>query len=178
MGLEDYIMKRLHEYALTPQGKKEIKEKYGIDYGKSNSIAFRECGEKMKEILYRHITTFTSTNPDGSVNCPLQYFNKNDIIVGQPKMSADGKMEINISFREGSLDRDSFVKTEHLENIVLLFTRGYKAKSYVRGYWKPAGRIVKSRISREPNQFLSSAVEEFNLTIGKKAIAELDIKYK
>lgn len=43
-----------------------------------------------------------------------------------------------------------------------LFNNGWSANGRVWGYWKTAGHIVGSRITREASNFIDNAVSEFN----------------
>lgn len=186
---EEYIMQLVDQYAKSPAGKKQIKKQYGVDYiglakptritsaSKNEMIKY---GEAMKKILYEHIQPL------------IKSITLDDIIVGSPTQSLTGEWNITISFREGSLVRDSLSlddsdgnghpRERTLNNIVLLFAKGYHASRYVYGWWVTKygnHGSVRSRKDRPGNDFLILAVNEFNSLYGKNiGRAELLGDYK
>lgn len=188
MITEAYIMKLVDEYAKSPAGKAEIKKKYGIDYtgkqgtpggftGKVKSSELIKYGEIMKKVLFIYIQPI------------IKSITLDDIKVEDPYKNANGQWVVNVSFKEGSLRRDSLDTEDYpygIENIVLLFAKGYHANNYAYGLWNvaPPGRAynfksVRSRTDREGNDFLIKAVEDFNTNFGKGiAKAELLGDYK
>lgn len=192
--LEEYILKRLERYANSAEGKAQIKKQYGIDLKKKhiyvgdpqkakvNESAFIKFGEQMKQILYAYTSPL------------IKSITLDDIIVGSPMRDKDGQWSIEISFREGSLHRDSLYDgnrgeyADGLKNIVLLFAKGYHAKNYVYGMWDITGgrsnfwldwKDVRSKKDRSGDDFLIRAVNEFNTRVGKDvARAELLGDYK
>lgn len=168
----DYIMNSLKRWASTKRGKAVIKEKYGIDYDDKRNTALKKYANKMKEILYNHVhSVIKSIEPD-------------DIVVGNFVVNKDGRLTVKISFREGSLHRESLrpdLYPEGLENIVLLFAHGYETKNPIYGVWKnsrsyPA--VIEGKRSRAANNFLYDAVAEFNAYGGKIAQAVLESEYR
>lgn len=165
---EKEIMKLVKEFANSPEGKKKIKEKYGIEYNeKIDPKSLKSFGEKMKQILVEDDTMKEI------------HIGNNDIIVGEPVETKNG-WRISISFIEESLKRESLYddyldgywgddpgrKTadgdyRRLQDIVLLYTRGYNARNYVydRDYGVFGGH---SKLSRPPNSFLKNCVATFN----------------
>ena len=177
MITEKKIMEIIKEYAKSPQGKAQIKQKYGVEYAeKVDKDELKQYGEKMKAILFKHITPL------------IDSISMNDIIVGDVKETKEG-YQLQISFRENSLRRESlyldgYYGDEELQNIVLLFARGYHARDYVYGYWSKLGQSlswtqdrIRSKKDREPNPFLKEAVAEFNSSAKGLAIAKLEEKY-
>lgn len=179
MITEKYIMGLVRRYADTPQGRAEIKRKYGVEY--REDISDKELisyGEKMKQILFEHI------------NREIRSVTLDDIIVEDPQVDKQGRVTLKISFKEGSLHRDSLYLEgypEGLENIILLFARGYHAKDYVYGLWNLPNRTwrggndfvgVRSRKDRAPSNFLYNAISEFNSISNGIAVARLEEKYK
>ena len=174
---EQEIMKLVKEYAKSPEGKKKIKETYGIEYSERiDEKSLKAYGEKMKAILFKHTAAvIDSISPD-------------DIIVGDVKETAEG-YTLEISFREERLRRESLYVDEYygddeLQNIVLLFAKGYHARDYVYGFWSKPGEGVtwyqpriRSRKDREPNPFLKNAVAEFNQSSKGIAVATLEGEY-
>lgn len=177
---ESYINKLIEQYAKSPAGKAEIKKKTGLTYvDKDPSAMLTAYGEQMKGVLYKH------------VNALIKSITPEDIIVQKPYQDSNGIWRLEISFREGSLRRESLDTDDYpegLTNIVLLFAKGYHARDYVYGLWNTTGRVgthwiywkdVRSRKDRDGNDFLIQAVNEFNNGYGKgMAIAELVGNYK
>lgn len=161
------IMKLVKEYAKSPEGKAEIKRVYGVDYDenftkqKADSII-----KAMKTILFKHVNTVINS------------IQLDDIVAGELTVE-DGKAMARISFKEGSLHRESLIPEFHpegIKDIVLLFETGYHASQSVHGLWHD--KETYSRTDREPNSFLQDAVEEFNNKYKGTAIARLDGVYK
>ncbi len=176
---EKYIMKLVKEYAKSPEGQAEIQKKYGVQYReKIPQSELMAYGEKMKQILFAHI------------NPIIKSITMDDIIVEPPVVNKGGRLSMKISFREGSLHRESLYEDgypEGLSNIVLLFARGYHASDYAYGLWGLPNQTwyggsgfvsVRSRKDREPNHFLHDAVNEFNGSSGGFAVAKLEEKYQ
>lgn len=171
---EEYIMKRVEKWALSPNGQEKIKKITGKKYvpeskryttGENKELAY---GEKMKEILFKKISLV------------IKSISIDDIIVGKPYRDKNGGVRLQISFREGSMHRASLnPHSEGIENIVLLFTQGYHAQKGVHGIWKRKDGEVEiwSRRHREPDDFLKNAVDEFNVYAEGKAVAKLEKKY-
>lgn len=174
MITESYINKLIEQYAKSPAGKAEIKKKTGMEYvDKDPTAMLTTYGEQMKNILYKH------------VNALIKSITLNDIVVQKPYMDSDGLWRLEVSFRDGSLERDSLYLDGDdpvLHNIVLLFAKGYNARNYVYGWWiTKYGNHgdVRSRKEREGSDFLIQAVNEFNNGAGKGiARAELLGDYK
>lgn len=170
MITESYINKLIEDYAKSPAGKAAIKKQTGITYvDKDPSAMLMEYGERMKQILYYHVNALIkSVVPD-------------DIIVERPYQDSDGLWKLKLSFREGSLRRDSLDLDDYpegLNNIVLLFAKGYNARDYVYGRWMTQYGThgdVRSRKSREGNDFLIQAVNEFNHNGDGKVIARAEL---
>ncbi len=188
MLTEEYIMKLLERYANSRAGREELKRQ-GVDIPKGERITAPKAGEKhvtieeltrygeeMKSILFAH------------VNPLIKSISFDDIVVGRPKKDKEGNWSLTVSFRNGSLHRDSLYTGANgeyengLANIVLLFAKGYHAKNYVYGVWKnsSSAKRIKSRKDRAGSDFLIRAVDEFNALHGADgtATAELLGKYK
>lgn len=164
---EDYIMKLVEQYAKSPKGKAEIKKRTGIVYvDKDPSAMLMAYGKQMKSILYKH------------VNSLIKSITLDDIVVEKPYQDSNGQWKLKLSLNNlhrDSLDTDNY--SEGLNNIVLLFAKGYHARNYVYGSWTDKYGYhgdVRSRKDREGSDFLIQAVKEFNEGAGKGiAIAEL-----
>lgn len=118
--------------------------------------------EEMKEILFRHITADTQT--DGRRG--LANFPKNAIIVEPPVAVGGGSVDyiINISFDAEALRRQSlnpFTYPDGINDIISLFVHGYDARGAVVGTWH-GEENVWSLQHRDPNDFMTRAVAEFN----------------
>lgn len=184
MITESYINKLIEQYAKSPAGKAAIKKETGLIYtDKDPSAMLMQYGEQMKVILYQRI------------NPLIKSITLDDLVVRKPYEGSDALWRIDISFKEGSLERDSLSLDEYdgqgrprenrLYNIVLLFAKGYHATKnggYVYGWWVDKYGThgdVRSRKDREGNDFLVQAVNEFNNGLGKDiARAELLGDYK
>jgi len=171
---EEKIMELVKKYASSKKGKEAIKKKYGVDYV-DDPKELMVYGEQMRNIVFQHISPI------------IRSITISDIVVGQPVLNESGQYELKLSFKEGALHRDSLYEEgypEGLNNIVLLFAHGYHASSYVYGAWasssKDSTKRIRSRISREPNNFLQAAVAEFNSSPSIKgvAVATLENEYK
>lgn len=157
------IMELVKEYAKSEEGKAAIKETYGIAYDeKFNKQKARAYVKQMRDILYSHVSTL------------IKSLAKEDILVGKVECDEKGRWTAKISFAEGALRRESLAPNlypDGLQDIVLLFERGYHASHSLHGEWH--GDIVASRVSREPNGFLQDAVDEFNRKNSAVATASL-----
>lgn len=168
----EYIMEALKRWASTKKGKAAIKEKYGIDYDDKRNESLKKYAEKMKEILYNH------------VHSVIKSIEMDDIEIGDFKVNKSGQLTVKISFREGSLHRESLrpdLYPDGLDNIVLLFAHGYETKNPIYGVWNnsrsyPA--IIEGKRSRAANNYLNEAVAEFNAYGGKIAQAVLESEYR
>lgn len=158
---EKYIMDLVRVYANSPAGKKKIKKITGITYMEENpSQLLVKQGEAMKRILYE------------KTHALIKSITLEDIIVGCPYQDENGNWQLEISFRDGALHRDSLDDMnypEGLHNIVLLFAKGYHAENYAYGLWRTGHNLygsdyksIRSRKSRDSNDFLDKAVEDFN----------------
>lgn len=174
MITESYIMKLIRDYASSPAGKNAIKKKTGLTYVDNDPGAILMMyGEKMKAILFEHVYAL------------IKSITMDDIVVGKPYQNESGIWSIDISFREGSLHRDSLDLENYqdgLNNIVLLFAKGYRASNYVYGWWVTKfgnhGKVL-SRRERAGSDFLIRAVNDFNEEYGKDiAVAALVGDYK
>lgn len=168
---QKYIMNLLREYASSPAGKKQIKKKYGAEYVGTylTKSQMKQYGEKLKATLLDYITPL------------IKSITADDIIVGEPWMNKKTKeWRLNISFNEENLARKSLVPGQRLNNIVLLFTKGYHASRQVYGEWvTPNGtKYIASRVQRDPNDFLQRAVDMFNAESNGVVKAQLSGRYK
>ena len=146
-------------------GKKNAKFVARFDDGSSKAKADRDKmnlkAEEMKEVLFRHLTA--DTQADGRRG--LADFPKDAIIIGKPvAIGNTGDYRIDISFDADSLRRQSLspdAYPEGITDIISLFVHGYNAKGSVVGSWHGADDVWSLR-HRDPNDFMSRAVDEFN----------------
>lgn len=146
-------------------GKKNAKFVARFDDGSSKAKADRDKmnlkAEEMKEVLFRHLTADTQTNGRRG----LADFPKGAIIIGKPvAIGNTGDYRIDISFDANSLRRQSLspdAYPEGITDIISLFVHGYNAKGSVIGSWHGEDNVWSLR-HRDPNDFMSRAVEEFN----------------
>lgn len=175
---EKTIMDIIEKYAESESGKKQIKEKYGIDY---DGKTLRKYGKRMKEILYQAIKGVMSeqNSRGGDAHQSFSSFPEDGIIVGNVTKGKGGILTVKISFSDEAISRDSFTAgSGGLKNIILLFTKGYNIDSahLPRGNWR--GQSVVAKKHREPNDFLQRAIDKFNTEVGGDAIAVLADEYK
>jgi len=167
---EKHIMKLLKEFASTPEGKKVIKDTYGIDYDpkkdKGKTLQeYKKWGEEMKLIL------FEKTQP------VINSISLDDILVGEPVKDKNGRYTLSISLQ--NVKRESLQPEKYpdgIENIVLHFSRGWSARGSVRGAWRGVDGVWSKR-SREANPFVYDAIREFNQKAKKAAVATAGIEY-
>lgn len=146
-------------------GKKNAKFVARFDDGLSKAKTDRDKmnlkAEEMKEVLFRHLTADTQT--DGRRG--LADFPKDAIIIGKPvSIGNTGDYRIDISFDADSLRRQSLspdAYPEGITDVISLFVHGYNAKGSVVGSWHGEDNVWSLR-HRDPNDFMSRAVEEFN----------------
>lgn len=161
-------MELLHKYASSPSGRKRIKDTYGVDYGGGLSKKKVEAwGERMKVILGKYI------------HSNIASVDKHDIIVDKPIIDEDGNYKINISLQD--VDRASLVPSKYpdgVPDIVLHFTTGWNAQKSTYGFWETAGKVVKSRMTKAPEDFVFDAINVFNKEAVGIAEAVPSGKYK
>lgn len=182
----------IEKYSRTPAGKSEIraamdkkKKKFvarfqgdsGYKMSASDRAEMRTKAEQMKSILHKHITQDTGIGErEGLINFP-----ESAIVIGNPKAIGNtGNYEVSISFDAEALRRSSLDPTNYpagITDIIKLFVRGYDAKGSVFGEWH--GEQHASLRHREPNSFMSDAVQEFNdNNKDGSVVAVLTTKYK
>ena len=177
MNLEQYVTKLVKDWAATSDGKRAIKQKFDVkydpDFSNADVVAY---AEKMREILLRWIQT------------KVPSFTKEDIVIETPEQTKRG-ICVKLSFVKNKLKRESLFVDEYdgVDDIVLLMTKGYHARDYVYGQWyRPnmtwygAGDFinVRSRKDRDPDNFMSEAVQEFNAQAKGDVVAILNREYK
>ena len=167
---EKTLFNMVKKYAATSEGRKQIKKKTNIDYNpqkdRSKIINMRSYANLMKSILLKHI------------NLHIKSVSADDIVIESPIIDESGVYTMHLSFRSGSVARQSLqpdMYPEGIENIVLHFTHGWAAKNYLRGDWH--GQQVWSRQIRPGSSFMQRAVDEFNSKVKGIATAELSLEY-
>lgn len=155
---EKYIMEEIKKYLKTPEGKQVLKEN-GITQVKGGYVfteEMQEYGEEMRDILYKHISSV------------IKSFKKEDIIINKPHLNKNTGAFISLSFKGKALKRPSLIQQYYsqngqpdgVEDIILLFSNGYKASSQVYGTWR--GKSTNSLTERKGDDFLMDAIVEFN----------------
>ena len=167
---EKYINDLLKKYAKTPEGKKAV-----VNYFlNENREHISSAAADMAKILLRYVQK------------EIDSITMEDIYIGLPKVNRKYEIEMMVGFREDNLQRNSLWQERYpdgIENIVLLFSRGYKTKGRVQGRWEhpKTGEVIRewtySKTSREPSTFLQDAVLEFNTANKYGATAVLTEKY-
>lgn len=101
----------------------------------------------------------------------------NVMIDGTKQVDKNGNQIITFDFDKRQLHRSSLYEEEYengIDDIVALFSKGYKARNYVYGWWDGHGGYgdlgrnlewsswIRSRIQRSPDPFILMAVAKFN----------------
>ena len=178
---EAQILEYIKQYSETKEGKEKIAKvtrgrpfvpeytAWGDSISKEERAFMKSVGSDMVEILYDRISGVVKS------------FRIEDIIIGEPYKVGD-QYGISISFNEEALRRESLVPDRYpdgVSNIIRLFVTGYHARNNVRGPWMTHGGIVVDSVKdREPNSFMSDAVNEFNMKFKDIARASLAEEYK
>ena len=157
---ETFLSEAIEKFASSPDGKKQIKKKYGVDYDK-NSKGMSQAdlmayAEKAKRILYSHIVS----------QVPGIMFH--NIKINQPVVNKDGTTTVVLSLRD--VQRESLQPKRHwrgIEDIVLHFARGWSARYRIWGTWH--GQEVGSRQRRESHPFILRALKEIKNELGEVA---------
>lgn len=181
------INKELQAYIDTPEGKRDMEETLGVEFGYSETEA-RLIAEELKfAIINAYKAQLDPRNTE-------RYFNIDLVKVGTARLIKDC-YKVIISFNTKALARrslhcvgsmgykkpysvstsvgqDSFTG-EGIQDIFSLFTNGYHASNYAYGAWwdsatdsgerdNPYGYItIRSKKSREPNPFIKDTIRSF-----------------
>ena len=184
---EKQIMNLLRNYANSPEGRKKIKEVYGIDYDpreKETVNKIKGKAEEMRRILFKHIKTNKNAGEENQEW--IKSFSINDIIIDKPQ-KINGEWSVKLSLNSKALRRESLYEDEYREgvyDIILLLSKGYHAKDYVYGLYKDRKTYsyewvsIRSKKDRDPDPFLENAINEFNDIQKDEAKAELIGKYQ
>lgn len=153
MSLEE----KLRAFAKTPKGKKMVA---------SSPVVISEAkkdAETMRDILAAKTASVIKSVGADAIN------------ISAPEPREEG-LTVELNFAPEAVIRHSLVpeKFEDIENIVLLFSRGWSARGVVWGEWH--GRTVASRRFYPPNPFMKEAVEAFNSGV-RHGRAVLNDKY-
>ena len=176
---EKYILKKISSHLNNSKNKKQIKGQFL----EINQDRMKNLAQEMAAQLWR------------GVSARIHSMEPEDIIVGDIEETNDG-FKIAISFDKEALHRNSMAHDgfntlekyeDGIDNIVLLFTRGYKARSRVYGIWDTYKKgkwlhwhegIDTSRQERDPDPFLQEIVDDFNSKHKKEVHAVLNTNYK
>lgn len=168
--------KMCENYIKTPEGQKLVAHrKDDIISGKASAVGsgivtletMKLMGQKMKDILYGEIVNVIPSFDIGAIE------------ISEPQKQSDGNYGISITIASNALHRDSLWQDGYpngVDNIVLLFEKGWSASNSVYGKWH--GKNISSRVYNPPNDFMQRAVDAFNSYAVKGAKAELGDTYK
>lgn len=130
--------------ATTPSGQKLV-----------NADVAYDLAQKLGNIIMSHIP--------GNISNSI-----NSMVCNGPFLVNGGRSyECDLHF-DGDLSRPSLSGDGGVSNIVALFNNGYLASDYVYGWWDSHDIAVRSKLYREPLQFMQDAVNEFNSIYGKQ----------
>lgn len=150
------VMAKLKEWEKSNAGKEKIKET--INRLIDNDIRQTEAGSRVLTVAW--VTELAIELGDMIIaNSPTQI--DFDVSVDAASRTDSGGIEATISIT-GNLKRPSLWSDvfDGVENIVVLFEKGYSARATVWGYWN--GDFTWSLQSREGLGFVQGAVESFN----------------
>lgn len=124
--------------------------------GQSNKVGaatMQICANELKDVLMEHIKAVIPSINDGLITI--------DIVVTKQECSA------NLYFNESMLHRDSLEPTVYggVDNIIKLFTFGYKLEPYQQVFGDWHGQFYASKLERLPDHFLKEAIDDFNSRI-------------
>ena len=167
---QDFLDEAIKKFITSPQGRKQIKEKIGLNYvpsgtgsGGVGTVAQADVlalAEKAKRILYGHIIS------------QVPGIMLHNIKVSRPIIGKDGMTTVTLSLVD--VERESLQPNRYwrgVEDIVLHFARGWNAKYQLRGNWH--GQNVGSRQWRDSHPFMQRAIKAINTELGEAAEATL-----
>lgn len=153
----DY-QKIIEDYVNSPQGRKFLKERQGLDIGYT-SEQMRIIGENLQRDI---IQAFLALVKDPYASAA---FDSNSIEVHVNPSTTRDTARVTVLFRPDVLRRPSLYKYEDpidesakfgVYDIIGLFTQGYYAFSYAYGVW---GRYVNGTMVEEDNSCIRSRAE-------------------
>lgn len=162
-----YIKEVLDDFVKSDEGKAYIKQETGLTYDpkftrqKANSYV-----QKAARIIFEEISGV------------IKSFQMTDLIIGEVKTDENGRFYAEITLNPAAIRRDSLYPEKYpegIENIVLHFAHGWNANGTVYGSWH--GKVVPSRETRSPNDYLKNAVLRINTETEGVLTAELASQY-
>lgn len=180
----EYVNSLLESFLKTGSGSKAVREHIG-KYGASG-VNLKEANELVEDLIVdlRH-----------RLRAVIPGFDTNAVHASPAVADKRGRIIVKIAIDNDALWRDSLtplpssaeisgwknyaVRNGRLgtDNIVLQFAKGWDASGKsVFGDWH--GKYVQSTHHREPNDFLASAVNEFNRNAPAGVHAKLEDKYR
>lgn len=157
------ISNKLNAWAHSPAGQKAMSQK--IDEYIDKDIRKTQAGGRVLTVqwvrelaqeLCRMIESNAASLPD-SVKA-----NVASISPFRPQKGRGGAIKAEINFQSVWLSRESLEPERYggIDNIIVLFEKGYTAKGQVFGEWH--GEMVKSLTHRDGLGFIENAVSDFN----------------
>lgn len=175
---------KINTFLKSKEGKQKIADakakalKEGRTFGQPGASVSKEdaikAAKRFKQILLNILHT-------GSSDWNLESIEDKDIIIGEPEVTKDGKINIDIWFDEKAVFRPSLDPSrfsEGVPNIVVHLTHGWNAAGAVTGTWyskRGTFEDTTSRMSFNGDDFMQEAVNQFNEE--KLGTAELNEKY-
>lgn len=174
------IEEQLRAFAKTDRFRKLCNEakidckKSGKRFGQPGSGLTKEeaigCAENMAQILRSEVMEIRNIYGEPFLD---------HIEVGEPMPNPDGSYRVNVWFNRDEMHRDSLYPEKYpdgIENIALLFAKGYDARTQVFGV-DSHGKSVASLTHRGPNDFMGRAISRFNENMRGFAVAEANEQY-
>lgn len=103
--------------------------------------------DELRRVLYKYIREV------------IDSFEEDDIEIGTPRPDENGNYIVELRFRPERVWRPSLTGEGGVDNIVLLFSKGYDAGAQVYGEWH--GSRIGSRTHLEGDDFLLRAIDEY-----------------
>lgn len=175
------IMGKVRAYANSPEGKARMKSYVNgqIASGKTTTdsgaqvVNLAEMEGAAAALANMVISAAASSGVPGSVMAAVS-----SISSTAPYKVSDTGYRIDLFFT-ANLHRESLYSEGYdgVHNIIALFNNGYMASNTVYGLWH--GKNIRSKIAREPLDFMQSAVSQFNASYGGTyhAVATLSGEY-
>ena len=180
----EYINRLLGEYIRSGAGKQAVQNHLakggtaGVDMAKANALA-----QEMTDLLATHILSVIPSFDTSAIHALPAVTSKNGDLSIQIVIDEDALWRDSLSSNPRATDTSGWknyaTRNGRLgtDNIVLQFAKGWDTgMKAVFGEWH--GHYVESSYLRAPNDFLLSAVSEFNRSAPKGVEARLEEKYK
>lgn len=184
---EAYIMRRLNDFIKTDAGKAKIaqvrKDLVGKSLGGGSGALSKDMAQ---EIINKICEEFKVV-----VREVIQSFRVDAIHANVEGFDGEGFLRANISVDEDALRRASLHYMnkdltighgEGVDDILALFTHGYKLSKRPYGFWVHDGgnsmTRIGARMQRDPNPFLADFVDRLNAEYEGRCTVTLNDKYR